>query len=81
MKPVTPAFRLVHAQLSRDTVRALERLLDEAKGGKLIGISYAAMYEQRAYVVGNAGECHRNPTFTRGMVAALDDYLREMVHK
>jgi hypothetical protein len=33
------------------------------------------MMKRRSYVVNTAGEAHRNPTFARGMVAALDDEL------
>jgi hypothetical protein len=68
-------FRLVGKATSEDVVEALEVLLAQARKGDLIGIAYAAMFTRRQYIVDTAGECRRNPTFTRGMVRALDDRL------
>jgi hypothetical protein len=62
-------------EISSDVIEALEALLKQARAGDLIGIAYTAMYKRRRYVVDTAGECRRNPTFTRGMVRALDDRL------
>jgi glycerol uptake facilitator-like aquaporin len=73
-------FRLIPDAISTDTVECLELLLSEAKRGEVIGLAFGAMLRRRAYVVNTAGEAHRNPTFTRGMVAALDDQLSRRVH-
>ncbi len=72
-----PPFQLIAhpAALSTDTVECLEQLLDEARCGKLIGLAFAAMYRNRKYLPEACGEAHRNPTFARGMVAALHDLL------
>lgn len=70
-----PPFRLVPDQLSHDTVEALHELLERAKAGEIVGIAFAAMYRRRQFITNTAGECHRNPVFARGMVAALDDEL------
>lgn len=70
-----PRFHLVGDAISDDVVEALEELLAQAKRGQVIGLAYAAMYKRRHYVVNTAGECRKNPTFTRGMVRALDDRL------
>jgi hypothetical protein len=72
---VKPPFRLVPDTLSTDTEEALTQLLDLARRGELIGVAFAGMLKQRRYFVNTAGEAHRNPTFARGMVAALDDEL------
>jgi hypothetical protein len=72
---VRPPFRYVGAEPSADTIAVLTDLLAAAKAGELIGVAFAAMYRKREYVVGYTGECARNPTFTRGMVAALNDDL------
>lgn len=72
---VRTPFRLVGDTISPDLIEALEHLLDEAKSGRLIGFAYAAMYKGRTYIVDTAGEARRNPTFTRGMLRALDDRL------
>lgn len=68
-------FVLVPDEVSNDTVQALETLLSNARRGEIIGIAFVAMLKGRTYIVNTAGEAHRNPTFSRGMVAALDDRL------
>jgi len=72
-------YHLVQDGLSKDTKRALEQLVEDANNGDVIGLAYVAMYRQREYRAGATGECRRNPTFTRGMVRALDDVLGGMV--
>jgi hypothetical protein len=68
-------FVLMPDTVSHDTVECLELLLHQAKRGEVIGIAFAAMLRRRTFVVNSAGEAHRNPTFSRGMLAALDDQL------
>lgn len=68
-------FVLIADEVSNDTVKALETLLANARRGEVIGIAFAAMLKGRAYIVNTAGEAHRNPTFSRGMLAALSDRL------
>lgn len=70
-----PPYILVPDVVSNDTVEALEQLLAEARKGTLIGIAYCGVLKRRGYIVNSAGEAFRNPTFARGMVAALDDQL------
>lgn len=65
--------------VSHDTIQCLEALLEKAKAGEIIGLAYAAMHKKRRYTVHSCGEAHRNPTFARGMVAALDDELSSRV--
>lgn len=76
-----PPFRLVPDTVSHDTVIALRELLDHAETGRLLGIAFAAMYRGRHYIVNTAGEAQRNPTFTRGMLAALNDSLGRAVRE
>jgi len=45
----------------RDTVKALEDLLAEAKAGTLIGFAYVAMRQPRWMSAGIAGEPRRSP--------------------
>lgn len=68
-------FSLANDIISHDSIECLESLLKDAKEGKLIGIAFAAMYKRRQYITNTAGEAHRNPTFTRGMLATLNDQL------
>lgn len=70
-----PPFILIPDTLSNDTIECLETLLDFARKGEIVGIAFAAALKKRAYITNTAGECFRNPTFARGMVAALDDQL------
>lgn len=70
-----PPYRLVPDAISDDTIRALEQLLRQARKGDIIGLAFVAMYRRREYIANAAGEAKRNPTFTRGMIAALDDAL------
>ena len=63
----------------RDTVRALEELLADAKAGNLIGVAYVAMRQPSYYSIGIAGETRRSPTFTRGMLCRLDDELATLL--
>lgn len=70
-----PPFVLIPDTISHDTVECLEVLLDQARRGQVIGLAYAAMLRKRAYITNTAGEAHRNPTFSRGMIATLDDQL------
>lgn len=68
-------FVLMPDTVSHDTVECLELLLQQARHGEVIGIAFAVMLKRRTFIVNAAGEAHRNPTFSRGMIAALDDQL------
>jgi hypothetical protein len=70
-----PPFALIEDQISTDTVDALRTLLDHAERGEVIGVAYAVMLKRRGYIVNTAGEAHRSPTYSRGMLLALDDKL------
>lgn len=72
-------FALVPDTLSNETIECIEQLLVWARRGDLIGIAFAGVLKRRGYIVNSAGEAHRNPTFARGMVAALDDQLSARV--
>jgi hypothetical protein len=70
-----PPFILIPDLVSHDTMRALEQLIDGVRRREVIGIAYAAALKRRAYIVNSTGECYRNPTWSRGLIAALDDQL------
>lgn len=72
-----PPFRLVPDTLSDDTVECLRQLLAEAERGNIMGLAFVALVRDRRFIRNVAGECARNPLYTRGLVAALDDHLRE----
>lgn len=75
MSKLPPPFVLIPDVVSHDTLKALIQLADGVRRGEVIGIAYAAALKRRAYIVNSAGECYRNPTWARGIVAALDDEL------
>jgi hypothetical protein len=72
-------FILVPDHVSDDTVEALQTLLTHARKGEVIGIGFVCMLKRRGYIANAAGEAFRNPTFTRGMLQALDDKLARRV--
>jgi hypothetical protein len=76
---VKAPFSLVRDKISNDTIECLEQLLEAARRGEIIGLAYAAMMRRRRYIVNTAGEAHHSPTFTRGMLLALDDELSERI--
>ena len=74
------AYSLIPDAISAETVTALEQLTERARAGDILGIGFVALLKRRRYVVNTAGECRHDPTLTRGMVLALDDELRSLVH-
>lgn len=56
-------------------VEALEKILEQAKRGEVIGIAYAVMYKKRYCAVDTTGQANRSPSSRE--VAALDDYIRD----
>ena len=73
-------MELVPDIVSHDTVEALEHLLKRAKAGELTGIAFAAILKRRRYIVNTAGAAFQYPTFSRGMLRALDDELARRVN-
>lgn len=63
-----------------ETVHKLQRLLAGALTGDVIGMAFCALRPGGNYFVDMVGQAKRNPTLTRGMVAAMDDELRTIIH-
>lgn len=74
-------FTLIREQQPTDTIEALRHLLDEAERGELIGLLFCGLCKRRAYFVNATGEARRNPTFSRGVLAALDDHLADQIRE
>jgi hypothetical protein len=74
-----PTLELLPDHVSHDTVECLVTLLERARAGEVTGIAYAVVLHRRRYVVDTAGAARRYPTFSRGMIHALDDKLAEMI--
>lgn len=64
-------FSMTTTEVSHDVVEALEDLLADAKKGKLIGLAFTAMCSDRQFFTDTAGEAHRNPVFSSGMLLCL----------
>lgn len=78
---LVPRTRPQQVQPDRDTIDCLRMLLREARVGKVTGLAFCAMLPDRGYMVDTTGEVALNPTFSRGMVRALDDKLAKLVHE
>lgn len=72
---MTARFVLVPDEISSDTVECLKMLLRQARKGEVTGIAFCAVLKRKAFIVNTAGTAHSDPTFTRGMMLALDDQL------
>lgn len=66
-------------RVSLDTIEALECLLADARSGDVVGLAVAAVRQQQQFVTAATGAAYLNPAYARGMVAALDDHLREVM--
>lgn len=73
-------YRLIADNISRDTIEALETLLNLAKRGEVTGIAFACTLKKMRFITNVAGNCYTNPTFARGMVAFLSDQLAGLAH-
>ena len=73
-------MQLVRESISADTVETFEHALASAKSVLVVGAAVVLLLKRRRYMVSCAGEACKNPTFTRGAVLALDDYLQSIIH-
>ena len=73
-------YQLVHDYVSRDTVTALETLLEGAKRGDVTGIAFAVTLKRNRYITNVAGLAYKNPTFARGMCMTLSDEIGDLIH-
>jgi hypothetical protein len=74
-------LELLPDAVSDDTVECLTSLLARAKTGEVTGIAFAVILRRRRYTVNTCGAARKYPTFTRGMIRALDDELGEIIRK
>jgi len=64
-------MRLQPDALSADTVECLTQLLEEAKAGRIVGVSFAAILKRGNFWVNSAGEARRRPALAHAAVGAL----------
>jgi hypothetical protein len=70
-------LRKVPPPVDTDTVECLERLLSEARAGKVVGLAFVALMPQRNFIVHTTGSVHQEPVYTRGVLRELDDMIRD----
>lgn len=64
-------MKLQPDSLSADTVECLTQLLEEAKSGRMVGISFAAILRRGNFWVNTAGEARRRPAMAHTAVGVL----------
>jgi hypothetical protein len=70
-------LKVVKPPVDHDTVACLERLLGEAKAGKVIGLAFVALMPKRHFIKHTTGAVHQERVYTRGLLQELDDMIRE----
>lgn len=65
---------------SHDLVEAFEHCAASARAGHVVGALLGLIVKGRRYHVHVVGSVARDPTFGRGVCAAIDDELMAMVH-
>jgi len=65
--------------ISRDVVEAFEQLAEGARQGLIVGAIFGVAVKGRRYHVNVAGTLTKDPTYARGICAAIDDELMHMV--
>ena len=63
------------------TIETFERLLAEARAGRIVGAAYIALTPACGYEYQVVGECRSYPTLSRGMVRSLDDDLALLIRQ
>jgi hypothetical protein len=72
-------MHLVRDHVSRDLLQTCVQLLEAVKEGHITGLAFGCVMKGKRYFVNVSGSLAKDPTFARGVVAALDDELGRMV--
>ena len=70
-----PPIKLMKQLVASDVKDGIKKLDGEAERGEISGAAHIVIYEDRHFDFLLTGECHRNPLYTRCLVAELDDEL------
>lgn len=70
--------KLVPSPVSQDTVDELFALLQEARAGKIIGLTYVALHPGKEFTADVVGQSRKVPLFTLGTVQRLNQYLLDL---
>lgn len=71
-------FQFIGPSPSGETIEALEELLQRARDGDLIGLSYTAILRGKNWTYGTTGEATRSPAFVIGL---LHVQTTELAHR
>lgn len=71
--------KLVRDHISHELAEAFDQMAAMVREGTIVGAVFGVALRGRKYHVNVAGTLARDPTFARGVVAALDDELMVMV--
>lgn len=66
------ALHVIAAPVDQHTVDTLNKLLEEARSGKIVGIAYVALHQGPDYSGDVIGHARQHPIFTLGVVKALE---------
>jgi hypothetical protein len=64
-----------------DLEQSITQLLEGVQTGVVNGVVFGAVIKGKKYYVNVLGTMAKDPTYARGVLAALDDELRAMVQK
>lgn len=71
-------LQLVPLEISPNLLQAAMEIVEGIQAGEIVGLGLVVMLRHRKYFVDAFGELARYPHEARGLVASLDDALREM---
>lgn len=76
-----PSPQLLTETISTDTLECAKALVKKSQDGEVIGAVIGFLYRRQKYSIAVCGHAYDNPTWARGVVAALDDELHSLVHE
>lgn len=74
-------LELVHAPISGDTLDALQELVEDARAGLYTGFVIGLLRPRLRYSVHCVGEACERPSWSRGILKALDDDLSRLIQQ
>jgi hypothetical protein len=73
--------QLLHETVSHDTIECALAMAEGSKNGHIVGAVIGFLYKYRKYSVAVCGEAYRDPTWARGVIGAIEDELRHLIHE
>jgi hypothetical protein len=73
--------QLLREVVSKDTLQCAKALVTKAEDGEVVGAVIGFIYRRQKYSVAVCGQAFDNPTWARGVTAAIDDELYTLIHE